>query len=1758
MTKGMVMLRIVSRALLMGGASLLSLAVVHPGWAQSGEGAYKSSPLGLYPPNIGSGASGPMMMLTASKDHTLFSPIYTDYEDIDGDGSVDYTFKPAFRYYGYFDAEKCYGYNAGHAGGARFEPKAMASSTDGRFVCPSSQSLWSGNFLNWATMTRLDVVRKTLYGGRRVEDSLKETTLEMAALAHDAHAFVKYYGGPNMRDYTPFTDQELDGAGLTLCSRGTEANGRGAPQLRVAKGNYSLWATTPGTVCNWSEVQGGFSFGRKAQEFYRKYGPPNAEKQAHRANLPSRGVDGAVFAGIGPELAVRVQACSKDFVGQGSERCRAYRRTVDGVEQISYKPVGLLQEFGTSELTKQPVRAEFGLITGSYDDNFRGGQLRKNIGSVNDEIDLGTGRFCHLLTGSDGAGNCTVTAATFVNAAGATVPGIIRSFDGMRLYQAGNYNAGGPAIPFPLPREVSNGQFPSWGNPMSEMITQALSYFANLPMGGNVSATTGRDAELGLPVAVSARDPLLDTDNDAVAGVPRKNLYGRSICRPMHTLSISSGAVTHDTDEAGSSEDVYGTSTAFMQKNVSSGDQAQSTIQAATDRIGQLEGVNGQARSVGSPDAGFGVDCTPKSIGTVVSSGLSRVAGVCPEAPAVKGTYLGAGAAFIANTKAIRELADLTEANGRSVSTSRLPAHALRVRSYAATLSGGVARIEVPIPGKSGVVYITPESSWDFEGFDGKNTGGDLMPGAMLTFRSIYADADSASYVVTWNDAQFGGDYDMDIVGFLRWERKESATKPGTYELTVLTDILNHDAGARGAHGFSIIGTDKAAGLDSRYLTHGGENFAVGGKDSDCNNLTVNSQAFNLQCAFTDRGMKTSGAGGADGFAWPTQYGGSRVDFYDKAVDGVLTTTVGKKFVVTDGATDVTLRDPLWYIAKYGSFRTGETKFGLSTTAVPDALVPGQANNWDQQRNSSADCSGTACADGEPDGYFLARRPELLEARLRQLLGNIVANSNSAPAISATQLLSGEFKYQAEFSRDEFSGTVKAFKLSETGTFAPVWDAGIQLATMGNRKLISNMEQAGVDVSPSFLEGESGQPYLKALLGLTSAQSASSSQLELAKSLVSYLGGSRVPEKAGLFRARGVDGLGIMGPVVSSTPWVQDSRFAARYSDGVFPSTAQSYRGFITDSKTGKRAKQSLLWVGSNDGMLHGVKVDDGKPVLSYVPGPLVGRLLPSLSASASETVALMDGSPFTGDVLVPSSSAAGSSLVWKTYLFSSLGRGGRALFALDVTPAEGLYTAEPETIFKWGFTASDDAWSNSTVSEKSDLGYNVQDPVKHNVSGQATPIVYLNDGNFWLMHANGHKSDSGRAVLFLFKVSGPGGAAWRNPTTGALNGYVKLPTRVEDLDNGLMGVTWVDLDNNDTADLVYGTDLKGQLWRFDLRDSNPANWQVALYDPAVTGAASRKEGIPLFTAKDSSGQALPITSAPVATFPSYGGIMLSFGTGRALEAGDFPDVNRNQRFMTVWDRGGYEGDRTFAVPKVPGETANELVERPNVRPVIDRTVKNAEGKDVATFIQRFAFRDESGNVYLAQTNDQGEVKLDSQGKPVPLGALDVALRFDPSIHDGWFFDFPDGGTQGEAVISSPGIRSNYVFFTSVRGQTAEEREQACATAPLSTLYALSPVNGLAVNNLLVNGSYYLGIPTDDQKLVYVRDRSNESADGSDPSNPDPDPPCTGPDCKSCTNTCGAGTVRFRALGGSTNQCLCLPATSLRIQWRELPGMKTQ
>lgn len=84
-------------------------------------------------------------------------------------------YDPTQRYIGYFNADLCYRYDAG---AERFEAAGVvydAAAGDRR-----CSGLFAGNFMNWATMSAMDIFRMTLTGGRRVVDGVDFTVLERA------------------------------------------------------------------------------------------------------------------------------------------------------------------------------------------------------------------------------------------------------------------------------------------------------------------------------------------------------------------------------------------------------------------------------------------------------------------------------------------------------------------------------------------------------------------------------------------------------------------------------------------------------------------------------------------------------------------------------------------------------------------------------------------------------------------------------------------------------------------------------------------------------------------------------------------------------------------------------------------------------------------------------------------------------------------------------------------------------------------------------------------------------------------------------------------------------------------------------------------------------------------------------------------------------------------------------------------------------------------------------------------------------------------------------------------------------------------------------------------------------------------------------------------------------------------------------------------------------------------------------------------
>ena len=556
---------------------LLSLASVHS--VMAAEPA--QDPLFLTQP------VRPIMMLNMSNDHQLFFKLYDDYSDLDGDGTPDTGYNHDYDYFGYFDSQKCYVYDDSDD---RFEPNSWVSA-NGFCNTGGESDEWSGNFLNWASMTRMDAVRKILYGGKREVDTASDTVLERAMLPHDAHSFAKYYNGPDMAKLTPFnvnTNQSgTTETGITICNT-TDGSGLSQdvtepPLMKVAQGNFSLWASNERWQCRWGVANNG--------------NDPDTTGIFANGSSPDRDQ-----AGLGEEnYEVRVQTCVPGWIDDiNNEGCQAYGS--------SQKPTGLLQTYGENDAI------HFGLLTGSYDRNKSGGVLRKNVGNIRDEINLANGTF--VVPAAEDAGDFN---------------GVISTLDKLRIYgyrfdngtyHRGNHSPvddGSDACVWGNSAFV-DGHCSNWGNPQSEIFLESLRYLAGLqPTGEFLADDSDR----------------IDDLNTAVWEQPVTN---NNFCAPLNIIQFNASTSSYDGDSLGGAVDL--------------GFAGDAGVDAATNVVGANENINGNRFFVGEILGGTGTDtnqlCTAKTINS-----LADVRGTCPDAPRLEGSYEIAGLASLARTLGI-------------------------------------------------------------------------------------------------------------------------------------------------------------------------------------------------------------------------------------------------------------------------------------------------------------------------------------------------------------------------------------------------------------------------------------------------------------------------------------------------------------------------------------------------------------------------------------------------------------------------------------------------------------------------------------------------------------------------------------------------------------------------------------------------------------------------------------------------------------------------------------------------------------------------------------------------------------------------------------------------------------------------------------------------------------------------------------------------------------------------------------------------
>jgi type IV pilus assembly protein PilY1 len=416
--------------------------------------------------------------------------------------------------------------------------------------------------------------------------------------------------------------------------------------------------------------------------------------------------------------------------------------------------------------------------------------------------------------------------------------------------------------------------------------------------------------------------------------------------------------------------------------------------------------------------------------------------------------------------------------------------------------------------------------------------------------------------------------------------------------------------------------------------------------------------------------------------------------------------------------------------------------------------------------------------------------------------------------------------------------------------------------------------------------------------------------------------------------------------------------------------------------------KNDVLWTGANDGMLHAFGATDGTELFAYVPR-LVFENLRELSLPSYTHKYFVDLTPTAADVTLPGVS---------TMLVGGLRKGGKGYYALDIS--DPLPTTE-------GALAGRVMWEyprpSTPAAESDDLGFSYSSPT----------IVKSNDTDAkWIViFGNGYNSENSNTVLFIL-----------NASDGTL--LKKIDTGVGSC-SGLSSITPIDVDSDDKVDYVFAGDLEGNMWKFDLTDSDFNNWDVAYFD----GTTPK----PLFQAKDAAGLPQPITSKPdVRRHCLRHGFLVVFATGKYLGESDITDTSV-QTIYGVWDYGDDDVDSEF-LGSFDRASPTKLSNQPSTVSLLEQTeidFRTVNNLDLRTL---------SDNAIVWLTEDDS----DPGTNPNPSSL--------EANHAGWYFDLP---ISGERVVSDVSLRGGNAIVISFTPEDAP-----CGTGGDSLVHEMNSCSG--------------------------------------------------------------------------------------------------
>ncbi len=612
---------------------------------------YQSAPYWIAP------RPTPMVLLVLSKDQKMFRHAYSP-GDHDGDGNLDIGFNPETQYLGYHDSESCYTYNAKNGYFTRSGPATkggyvdMAAPSDipvsvkvpknAHGVCNVNKSgEWHGNWLNFMMTSRIDAIKKVLYGGTRQTDTESSTVLEHSYIPRNAMVWgydimgdkawgektphlpyynANYYlgvGKPNagaMHFFARYTDG-ISNDSLSKPPLLHLALNIPADRKNIDDTDFRVW--------NWTVLGDGELIPARGEfpgiDDYSKGNVTVCDTYSGDANSTTAACLSSHNYNV---LNARVQVCQLlpgDDPATGppkGENCTQYPKNG------RYKPTGLLQKYEGGMY--------FGLMTGTADSSANNSVTTKRKGGV----------IRHHIDSIAGAVN-PETGILSADRANTAKNNIIRTMDKLTVTSWVVATSGN--------RAGFQADWSAFGNPMGEMLFEGVRYFAGLAAKDN-NALTGATASF-YSARESSRNDLypasrpLPSFSDWKAG--RRADLAEKCSKPV-ILMLSDIDNTFDYDDLG---DISGPPLLPQLKGKAgefpnfSSNNMKTYLDAITKHEGYGDDGTQYYFAQNPHNSGERAVCTPRDMDS-----LSEVVGLCPNEPSLSGSYSMAAVALYART----------------------------------------------------------------------------------------------------------------------------------------------------------------------------------------------------------------------------------------------------------------------------------------------------------------------------------------------------------------------------------------------------------------------------------------------------------------------------------------------------------------------------------------------------------------------------------------------------------------------------------------------------------------------------------------------------------------------------------------------------------------------------------------------------------------------------------------------------------------------------------------------------------------------------------------------------------------------------------------------------------------------------------------------------------------------------------------------------------------------------------------------------